>query len=573
MAGTTEISGRVSARWEFGSVFCTLVLCALGFVVLYPLILLILNSFQISRPGEAARFSLDGWNAALSEPGMLTAIWNTVGLTVVRQLISLPIGILLAWILARTNIPGRNWLPLLFWISYFMPSLAVTQGMILLFDPKFGLANQALVGILPLESGPFNIYSWWGIVATHVIAHTLALKVILLTTAFANMNASLEEASKVCGVSSLGTLTRIVIPSMAPAITAVLLMSTIRGLEAFEIEMVLGSPPRIDVFSTKIFRLIHQEPPLFGPATALSVLILMIMFPFILAQRWITTHRRYTTVGSHYKNQLIDLGRWKWPVFITVLLSAFLVSVSPVVFLLMGTFMKLYGFFDLAQPWTLKHWQTVLQDPIFLQSLSNTFILAFGTSFLSVIVCSVVAYIVIRTKFWGRALLDIISWLPYTLPGIVLGLGLLWLFLGSFVFQPLYGTIFVLIIASALGTLTLGTQIIKSNFIQLGSELEEASWISGGSRLYTLKRVVIPIFSPVLISVAVLSFVSAARNISNVALLAVGTNRPLSLLQLDYMVEGQYEAASVLGTLVALISVGVLLLARVMGLRVGIRDS
>lgn len=564
---------RWPRRWELQGLFYTLVLAILAFVVLYPLFLLVLNSFQTALPGEQVDFSLAGWRAAISEPGMRQAIFNTVTLSATRELIALPLAILLAWLLARTDLPGRDWFEFLFWVSFFFPSLAVTLGWILLLDPQYGLFNQLAMRLFSLKEGPFDIYSWWGIVWTHLMALTLSVKVMLLTPAFRNMDASLEEAAQVCGARPLRTLLRVIVPVMAPAIIVVALMSTIRALEAFEIELILGAPKRIDVYSTKIYRLLHQEPPSFAPATALSVITLALMLPFIGLQRWITVRRRYTTVTGQFKGQLLRLRWWKWPLFSGVLSVVLFLTFIPMVFLSTGTFMRLWGFFNLPNAWTLRNWSDVLGDPIFLSSLRNTLILGLGTAFLAVIAYSVVAYITVRTRFWGRAALDLLSWLPFTLPGIILGLGFLWLFLDIPLFRPFYGGLFLLILASTLNSITLGVQIIKSNMVQLGFDLEEAAWVVGASRSYTFRRVVLPLITPVLLLVGIMSFISATRNISHVALLVTSANRPLAMLQLDFMSDARYEAAAVVGTIMVLLTVGVALLARLFGLRVGLHQG
>lgn len=360
---------------------------------------------------------------------------------------------------------------------------------------------------------------------------------------------------------------------MAPAVLVVLLMSIIRSLEAFEIELILGAPGRIDVYSTKIYRLLQQEPPLFAPATALSVLILVLMVPLIALQRWYTGRRRFTTVTGQFRGGLIRLRRWRWPAFIFVAMAVCLLTIVPLCFLLLGTFMRLYGFFHIPHPWTLKHWQTLVSDPIFLRSFFNTLVLALGTAIFSVFIYSGVAYIIARTRFWGRVTLDYISWLLFALPGIILGLGYLWLFLGVAAFRPLYGGIVLLILASTLSAMTLGVQILKSAMIQLGADIEEASWVVGGSRWQTYRLVVLPILSPVLLLVGAISFVSAARNISHLALLVTSSNRPLAVLQLDYMAEGRYEVASVVGVLVVVMTIGVCVLARCFGLGTGLKGT
>ena len=559
-------------RWETETILCTLVLGVLLFAVLYPLFLLLISSFQIDIPGRPVRWGLDGWRLAFSESAMGRAIWNTITLTFARQAIGFPISIIIAWLLARTDLPGRNSIEFLFWIGYFLPSLSVLLAWILLLDPQYGLINQATRSLFALSDSPFNIYSWWGIVWAHLMANTIQVKVMMLTTAFRNMDASLEESSWMTGASPLKTLVRIVVPVMTPAILVVLLISTIRSLEAFEIELILGSPQRIDVYSTQIYRLINQPEPQFAAATALGVLILALMFPFIVLQRRVVDRRHYTTITGRYKGQPVPLGRWKWVAFSLVLVLVVLVTFVPVIFLAMGTFMRLFGFFELPQPWTLNQWHTILSDPLFLGALRNTLLLSFGAAFLSVVFFSIVAYITVRTHFWGRAAIDLLSWIPWALPGIILGLGYLWFFLGTPILKPLYGTMVALILVSAFGHMTLSVQVIKSNMLQLGFDLEEASWIAGGSWFYTLRHIVLPIMIPALLLVGIMNFIAAARSISSLALLVTSHTQPLAILQLDYMAGGRYEAASVVGLIIVIMTVGVAVTARVFGLRIGLHS-
>jgi iron(III) transport system permease protein len=169
-------------------------------------------------------------------------------------------------------------------------------------------------------------------------------------------------------------------------------------------------------------------------------------------------------------------------------------------------------------------------------------------------------------------LLDFISWLPFAVPGLLFGVGLLYVFLESPLFRPLYGSMFLLILATVVSSMTLGTQIIKSNMMQLGQELEEASRITGADWLRTFIRVVVPIMAPVLLLVGVMNFISAARDVASVALLATGETKTLALLQLDFMVEGRYETAAVVSLVVILMTTGVAILARSLGLRIGIRN-
>jgi iron(III) transport system permease protein len=180
-----------------------------------------------------------------------------------------------------------------------------------------------------------------------------------------------------------------------------------------------------------------------------------------------------------------------------------------------------------------------------------------------------IAYIVVRTRFFARSTLDLLVWLPSTLPGIVMGLGYLYLFLGTPFLRPIYGTTFILVLVAALGSITLTTQVLKTNLRQLGAELEEASAASGGNWWHTLRKVILPLMAPSLAVVGVLAFSAAARATSHVALLSTHNNQPLSILQLNLLSDNNFEAASVIGVFILVMTVGVAVVARILGLRLG----
>jgi iron(III) transport system permease protein len=209
----------------------------------------------------------------------------------------------------------------------------------------------------------------------------------------------------------------------------------------------------------------------------------------------------------------------------------------------------------------------VLSDDLFLHSLRNTLVLAVCTAVAALLVHSLIAYVVVRTRYGARRVLDTISWLPFTVPGIILGLALLWLFLGVGALRPLYGTMAVLVIAGLISGMPLGVQIIKSGLVQLGSELEEASRVVGASWWTTYRRIVLRLMAPTLMAVGMITFVGAARNIGNVALLATSANRPLSIFQLDLIAQRKFEEAMVVACVIMFISLAGALVARVLGFR------
>src|SRR5437870_10009313 len=300
---TPAVHRRRVPRIDTQAVLCTVVLGIVAFCVVFPVLLVVLQSFQVAPPGQPAKYGLDGWRAAFDEPGLRTALLNTLKVTVVRQLLSLPLAVLIAWLLARTNLPGRHWLEFAFWAAFFLPALTVTLSWILLLDPDYGLLNTWIAKLPFVRKGPFNIYSFWGIVWIHILTGSLTVKVILLTPALRNMNASFEEASRIAGASTLRTAFRITVPVMAPVILSVLLLGTMVSLQTSEVEQVLGLPFRFFVFSTMIYDLLVTRVPRYDAATALAVVILAAMLPLVLAQQWLTRGRRYTSLTGQFQNQ------------------------------------------------------------------------------------------------------------------------------------------------------------------------------------------------------------------------------------------------------------------------------
>jgi iron(III) transport system permease protein len=569
---TTSSAGGLAALWRRvrpGSVACSVVLFLMIMIVAYPMLLLVEASFLVEGTDGTKSYGFEIWRTAWDAPGMVSSITNTFRRVLITEIFAFPAAILIAWAVARTDLPGKKLIDAFCWIAFFLPALPVLMGWILLFDPKFGLVNQACVYLFNMKEGPFDIYTFSGIVFAHIAARSVAAKYIFLSPAFRNLDSAMEEASRMVGASPLTTLVRIVIPVLMPAFLITLCISLIHSLESFEIELILGPPTNFYVFSTKIYQFIQEDPPMFGVSTVLGLAILVSMLPLIFWQQYLSHRRSYVTVTSHFSANILRLRAWRWPVFTVVCSFGCLITVVPITFLLIGTFMGLYGHFDLVDTWTLEHWALVLTDDQMISATVNTLIMGSSAALFGVFWYSLVAYISVRTRYAARGVLDFMSWVPASLPGIILGLALLWMFLNVPLFRPIYGTVIVLVVACILNSISTGVQLIKSNMVQLGQELEEASFVAGGSWGYTFRRIVLPLLGPVLIAVALLTFVSAARNVSTIAMLVTSENRPLAMLQVDHIVDGSFEAAAVIGVLIVLLTMGVAIIARALGRRFG----
>lgn len=555
---------------EPATLLMTLLLAVVAFLVLTPLFLMLLNSFQLARPGQLPVYGLAGWKQAVQDPSMLSALWNTVSLAVTRQAIALVVGVMLAWLIARTDLPWKNGLEFVFWISFFLPSLPVALGWILLLDDKFGLLNLGLQKLPFIKEAVFNVYSYWGIVWVHMTT-TLGVKVLLLAPAFRNLDATLEESSRNCGASTIGTIFRIVVPLMMPAILVSTILGLIRSMEAFEIELLLGVPIGLYVYSTKIRDLVAYEPPEYAPATALGSMFLFVLLGLVFLQRWYVGRRMFRTVsGRGFSTRPTALGRWRWPLFAMVITIAFSVTFTPVIMLAMGTFMRAFGYFNIPDPWTFENWQRVLTDPFLIQSVRNTITVGLGTAGVGVVVYGLIAYVVVKTRFAGRGMLDFLSWLPWAVPGILLGLALLWTVFQTRVLLFLYGTTALLVLALFIKSMPFGVQITKSVLLQISPELEEAARITGGNWIQCYRRIILPLLMPTFIVVGLVGFMSAARDISTIVLLGSAQSRTMALLALDYAFGGQFERGAVVAFMTSIIVIVTAMLARFFGGKVGI---
>ncbi|MEX0802247.1 MAG: iron ABC transporter permease [Candidatus Binatia bacterium] len=567
----TNIARSWLPRLDGGFLMMALLIGAMGFYVIYPLILIIINSFNISTIAEPPAYGLQAWRDAFSERGIWQSLWNSVKIGIALQLVALPMGIFISWLLARTNIVCSSALEFGFWISFILPNLVTTFGWMLLLDPSTGLINNWLRAIPFLNNLNFDIYSFWGIIWAHLMANGVSTKVMLMTPAFRRMDASMEEASRMSGASSLTTMMRITVPAMTPVIVVVFLLSIIRIFSSFETELLLGVPWGFYVYSTKIVDLARQEPPLVNQAAALGSIILIFLVAFIPLQRRLIARRQFTTVSGQFKPKIIDLGPWRYPATIFVGFMVILLCVVPILSVFGGSFMTRFGFFNLPKTWTVEYWQMALSDPRILTGLKNTLIVACAAGIIGAFFFSLVGYVLVRTRLPGRSILDSICWLPSAIPGVLAGLGLLWMFLGTPFFRPFYGTLFLLVIAQVLGGITLATQVMKANFIQLGKELEEASRMSGAGFWKTYVKIVLPLVAQTMALVAVLKFMFAAQHNSSIILLATSETRTLSLLALDQVAAGYREVASITVIFIMLLTLGVALIARSLGLKVGIR--
>ena len=348
----------------------------------------------------------------------------------------------------------------------------------------------------------------------------------------------------------------------------------VRIFSSFEVEQILGRPFHFFVFSTKIYQFVREfDPPQYGSATALASITLVLIAVIIPVQRWLLSRRQYTTVSGQFKPGLIDLGRYKWLVFGALAVLLAMLVVIPALTLIGGSFMTRVGFFQSQPTYTVEHWRQVWLSPVFIKAFRTTLILAFSTAVISPLLFSVIAYILVRTQWRGRLVLDSFFWMSAAIPGILSSLGLLWLFLRTPGFIALYGTIWALILVVILQGKLTSTQLLKSVYLQMGADMEEAARVAGAGWLYTYFRIWLPLIMPTIILIGTINFVIAAQTTSSIILLASRDTITLSILALELMSSSgaDYERAGIISIILIAMTVGVAMIARRFGLKLGVQ--
>ena len=551
-----------------------------GFYIITPVLLIFINSFNLAQVGQPEEWSLDNWRLAFSQPDIAVALGNTLIVFGFYTGISFPLAVLIAWAIARTKLLWSYGLEFMFWVSFMIPVISVTIGWKYLMDPDVGMLNT-LVELLPfVDEGPFNIFSVPGIIWVHLMANALSAKVMLLTPAFRNMNLALEEAARVSGASTLGTMIRVTLPLMIPAMVVVFMLQVVRVFQSFETEQILGNPIGFFVYSTKIFQFVRfEDPPRYGAATALASITLIIIAIIYPLSRWLASRKSYTTITSSFRPGLIDMGKLQPFIFAGIVTLILLLTFVPMVTLVVGSFMTRVGFFQLNEVWTTEHWRDIVGDRFFLQSLRTTVVLSSSTAIISPVLFSMVAYVFVRTKWSGRGILEGVFWMSAAIPGMLSGLGLLWLFLGFAGFDlllPLYGTIWAILMVVILQGKLTSTQLLKAVYLQMGADMEEAARVGGAGWLRTYVKIWIPLIMPTLILISVLNFVIAAGATASIILLASRDTMTLSLLALEKMTASDHrdlEGAGIVSLFIVGMTVIVALTARSFGLRLGVSHN
>ncbi len=545
------------------TVFYYLLFLVLIVLILYPTLMLLTASFFTGQPGAWGAFTLAGYKELLTAADIGEIVVNSFIYASARTGISLILALTFAWAVARTHIPGRGLMELLLPIPFFIPDLLTAISWVMLANPQNGLINQLFVEVFGARGPVVNIYGWGGLIF-HSVLHTTSFLYLLLVGLFYTMDPSYEEASIASGASPSLTTFKITLPMLLPAILGVSILSFIRSLESFEDPYLFGTPGGVYVFANEIYRVLRfRHPPQYNAATGLAVILVLLTFTLVTVQWRILGKREFTTIsGKGYQPRRTTPGAFvRWGIFGIFVIYFILAIAVPLTQIFASSFFKVFGLYRLKDL-TFDNWITVLHNPRAMGGLRNTIVYSTIAAAGVIAIGGCIGYIRVRTRHWLGPTLELTAWLPWTLPGIVLGLALLWAWIS--LPQPfnLYGTAAIVILGLVVNGLPLGTRTMQSAIMQLSKDLEECSMAHGASWIQTMAYIVLPLLRIGVAAAFVIVFALSARNLTIPLLLYSYGTETLTISLLYYYEEGYRNITAVIAVIQLALVMGLLLLER-----------
>ncbi len=470
----------------------------------------------------------------------------------------------LAWLIERTDLPGREiWFSLVLF-PLLVPTPVLAIAWIFLMGPNAGWLNLVIRAALGIEgAGPINIFSMGGLILCQALASTPYV-FLLLTATLRGMDPALEEASSSSGASPLTTFRRVTLPVLLPGLLAPLVLITLITAEQFELPLIIGLPARINVFSYRIYFELNplSSLPNYGGAAALSLpFVVLGILLLLIYNRLIRRADSFVTVtGRGYRQRRLPLGAWKIPALAGVTVYIALAAVLPAAVLL---WTSLFGYAlpvaATAADFSLEPYRALFANRAFWLGLRNTLLVALVSALIVTAIGAVLGWIISRSRLKIRHALDFVSLLSVGIPAVIAGLGVMLLYLSLPI--GLYGTVWILVVAYSYRFATT-TRLARAGFLQIHRELEEASATSGARWLATQRRVLVPLMLPALSAGFILLFIVGVREFTIPLVLYSQDNVVLSVLLWQLFQSGQAASSAALASIIIAVVLPVIFVAR-----------
>jgi iron(III) transport system permease protein len=491
----------------------------LAYLVLPPFFFILHTSLVVDRGLQAGSYTIQHFANIIASLGdMRELLANSMIFSVGSAGIALVYGTVLAWFAERSNAPFRNLAYIAAYISFAIPGIIKVVGWIMLLGPKAGIINSF---VMPLTGQPlFNIFSMQGMILVESFLW-IPVVFLLMSTPFRAMDPALEEAATTAGSTGWQVFCRVTFPLALPSVLAVLILTFIRSLEAFEIPALVGIPAGVEVLTTKIYLQIRGGLlPKYGEASAYStILIVMVALGLIPYYRITSKTYKFTTIsGKAYRPHRVDLGRWRW-------LGACFMLFLPVLQVFPIAAITWSSLLPYAQAPSMKalsmislnNYRSALADSGIVGSVLNSVTVSVTSATIAIFITFVAAWLIVRASIKARWVLDQMAMLPLVFPGIVMGIAILKMYLA--IPLPVYGTIWILVLAFIARYLPYGIRFSHSALLSLHKELEEGALASGANWFQMVRHVVIPLIMPALLAGWIYIFLITFRELSIALLL------------------------------------------------------
>jgi iron(III) transport system permease protein len=542
------------------------VLVIVGYLAVVPLVYLLHDTFT-----GPAGFSLGAFTRAYtanSQAGRM--MLNSLEFAVGSGALALALGTLLAYVQVRTDAPLKGLFFAASLVPLIIPGILYAASWIFLADPRIGLINAVLFKPV-LGHGLFNTFSMWGMIWVQGL-HLAPIAFLLMAAAFRSMDPALEEAALMAGAPRHVLLRRITMPLVRPAIVSAILLMFVQSLESFEVPGLLGLQNGIYVFTSRIYFVLRQFPIDYGAAGAYALGLLAFAIVGVALSGWLSRNARgYQTItGKAFRPRPMELGRARPVVGGLVVLYFAIAVVLPVAVLVYASLLKFYSAPSLEslRTMSLANYRTVLHTPLAITALRNSVILGIGAATVVMFLTAVASWVVVRTRAMGRRLLDMVAFTPLVVPGLVLGLALSFVYLRTAL--PIYGTLWILLIAYSTRYLPYGMRYAGAAMSQTSGELEESAHVCGASWWQTFRRVLLPLASSGILAGWVYILVVSFRELSSSILLYSPGKEVLSILIWEQFENGQFTTLAAIGVCMVAILVLLVLLAYRFGARFGV---
>lgn len=531
--------GRWLPRVSPATILAGGMILVIGALMIPPLFILILNSVsEINPDGSRGAFTLANYARILSQPDLYRSAWNTVLFAGLSTAIVLVAGAALAWLVERSNAPFKA-LAYLTTIAALGTPFVLTTAAWLFVLGRAGPLNELYRALTGSRGILFNVNSIWGMALIEAIVW-MPLVFLMFSAAFRSANAEMEEAARMSGASVLGTFWRVSLRLAWPALAAAAVFVFINTLSAFDVPVLVGVPSNINVLSSDIYFSIREVPPKLEHASAFSVLLIGVISALMLWYgRLARSADRFASVtGKGYRPRPIDLGRLRWVGGGFILVTFFIVLVLPLSALIWVAATPFMAPMRLAnlKLLTMKNFTAVFDEPSYVQYGTNTVTIAAIAATVAVLLAVVVGWLAARRRP-GGALLDQLSTIPMLFPGIVMGVAIMQISL-QLPF-PIYGTIWVIAYAFVIRAVPFGLRYTYTGVLQIHRELEESAAVAGASQLQLLRRIVVPLMAPAIVSAWLFIFLSVAKELAITVLLSGPQSQTIAVAMFDKASNGQ----------------------------------